>query len=76
MAGHRPRLFTQVSTGKPGESEMKPMPVGIDIAKNVFQVHYVDQDSGVIVNKRSRGQSSWNTSQPQALPDRHGGVWR
>lgn len=30
---------------------MKPMPVGIDIAKNVFQVHYVDQDSGVIVNK-------------------------
>jgi len=36
---------------------MKPMPVGIDIAKNVFQVHYVDQDSGEIVNKPiSRGK--------------------
>lgn len=30
---------------------MKPIPVGIDIAKNVFQVHHVDQDTGVIVNK-------------------------
>ncbi len=25
--------------------------VGVDIAKNVFQVHYVDQETGEIVNK-------------------------
>ncbi|QCP54401.1 IS110 family transposase [Trinickia violacea] len=30
---------------------MKLMPVGIDIAKNVFQVHYIDQETGEIVNK-------------------------
>ena len=27
------------------------MPVGIDIAKNVMQLHYVDQETGEIVNK-------------------------
>jgi len=30
---------------------MKPTPVGIDIAKNVFQIHYVDGETGEIVNK-------------------------
>ncbi|AJY38087.1 IS110 family transposase (plasmid) [Burkholderia humptydooensis] len=30
---------------------MNSMAVGVDIAKNVFQVHYVDQGSGEIVNK-------------------------
>ncbi|MGF6483183.1 transposase [Paraburkholderia sp. JPY419] len=25
--------------------------VGVDIAKNVFQLHYIDQDTGEIVNK-------------------------
>ncbi|HDR9512238.1 TPA: IS110 family transposase, partial [Burkholderia cepacia] len=30
---------------------MNATPVGIDIAKNVFQVHYVDQETGEIVNK-------------------------
>ncbi|MGF6853250.1 transposase [Paraburkholderia sp. CI3] len=34
-----------------GEAEMKLTPVGIDIAKTVFQVHYVDEDTGEIVNK-------------------------
>ncbi|MGF6993010.1 transposase [Paraburkholderia sp. GAS32] len=29
---------------------MKPTPVGIDIAKSVFQVHYVDEETGEIVN--------------------------
>ncbi|BCG04744.1 IS110 family transposase (plasmid) [Paraburkholderia sp. PGU19] len=30
---------------------MKLTPVGIDIAKSVFQVHYVDQETGEIVNR-------------------------
>lgn len=30
---------------------MKLMPVGVDIAKNVFQVHYVDIQTGEIVNQ-------------------------
>jgi transposase len=36
---------------------MKLTPVGIDIAKSVFQVHYVDEATGEIVNKPiKRGQ--------------------
>jgi transposase len=31
---------------------MNLTPVGIDIAKNVFQVHYVDKQTGEIVNKQ------------------------
>ncbi|MDR2926066.1 MAG: IS110 family transposase [Azoarcus sp.] len=31
---------------------MKPTPVGIDIAKNVFQVHYADEQTGEIVSKQ------------------------
>ena len=30
---------------------MKLTPVGIDIAKMVFQVHYVDEATGEIVNR-------------------------
>lgn len=30
---------------------MQVVPVGVDIAKNVFQIHYVDSDTGEIVNK-------------------------
>ncbi|SMG61070.1 IS110 family transposase [Paraburkholderia susongensis] len=30
---------------------MKPMPVGVDIAKSVIQVHYVDKETGEVVNK-------------------------
>jgi transposase len=30
---------------------MKLSPVGIDIAKSVFQVHYVDEETGEIVNR-------------------------
>jgi len=33
---------------------MNCMAVGVDIAKNVFQVHYVAQDTGEIVNKPIR----------------------
>jgi transposase len=34
-----------------GETKMKLTPAGIDIAKHVFQVHYVDEETGEIVNK-------------------------
>jgi transposase len=33
---------------------MNSTAVGVDIAKNVFQVHYVDQESGEMVNKVPR----------------------
>ena len=33
---------------------MKFMPVGIDIAKSVFQVHYVDAETGEVVNRTLR----------------------
>ena len=31
---------------------MKLTPVGVDIAKNVFQIHYVDTETGEIVNRQ------------------------
>jgi transposase len=36
---------------------MQPMPVGVDIAKNVFQVHYIDPQTGEIVSKAVRRAS-------------------
>ncbi len=33
---------------------MKPTPVGVDIAKNIIQVHYEDETTGEIVNKAIR----------------------
>ena len=30
---------------------MKPIPVGVDIAKQVFQVHHDDAETGEVVNK-------------------------
>jgi transposase len=35
---------------------MNPTPVGIDIAKSVFQVHYVDEETGEIVNRPIKRQ--------------------
>ncbi len=34
-----------------GRSTMNSMAVGVDVAKQVFQVHYVDRETGGIVNK-------------------------
>lgn len=34
------------------DPEMQCTAVGVDIAKNVFQVHYVDQETGEIVNRQ------------------------
>ena len=34
-----------------GGSAMKLTPVGIDIAKSVFQVHHVDEETGEVLNK-------------------------
>ncbi|MEB2540038.1 IS110 family transposase, partial [Burkholderia cenocepacia] len=34
-----------------GGSTMNSMAVGVDVAKQVFQVHYVDRETGGIVNK-------------------------
>jgi hypothetical protein len=41
----------EVFTGKQEGSVMPLTPVGIDIAKSVFQMHYVDAETGEIVNK-------------------------
>ena len=54
---------------------MKVTTVGIDLAKNVFQVHGVDERGKVVLRKqlkRERGGSVLR--QPAAVPDRHGGL--
>ena len=47
--------------------------IGLDIAKNVFQVHGIDAAENVIVRKQlRRGQSVLRSS--GAVPGRHGGL--
>jgi transposase len=31
---------------------MKHTAIGVDIAKNVFQVHFIEEKTGVVVNKQ------------------------
>ena len=39
---------------------MNPTTIGLDIAKNVFQAHGVDNGK-VVVRKRSHGQRCWSS---------------
>jgi len=34
---------------------MKLTPVGVDTAKNVFQVHFIEEKTGEVVNKQLKG---------------------
>ncbi len=56
---------------------MKLTPVGIDIAKNVMQMHYVDEGTGEVVNKPiKRAQFLEYFRESRAVPDRDGGLRR
>ena len=49
--------------------------IGLDIAKNVFQVHGIDAAEKVIVRKQlRRGQVAALFEGAAAVPHRHGGV--
>jgi transposase len=49
--------------------------VGIDLAKNVFQVHGVDARGKVVLRRQlRREQVAPYFVKPAAVPDRHGGV--
>jgi hypothetical protein len=58
------------------EGVMKLTPVGIDIAKHVFQVHHIDEETGNREQADQAGEVSRVLRQPRTLPDRHGSVWR
>jgi len=47
--------------GQTGESAMKLAPVGIDIAKSVFQVHHVDEETGSISATRRMQRMLWRS---------------
>jgi transposase len=34
------------------EHDMQLTPIGVDIAKNVFQVHYIEEETGEVINKQ------------------------
>ena len=54
---------------------MKITNVGIDLARNVFQVHAVDERGAVVLRKQlRRDQMTAFFREPAALCDRHGGV--
>lgn len=55
---------------------MKPTPVGIDIAKDVFQLHYIDAETGELVNKPIKRTAFLQHFAPVPVPDRHGSVRR
>lgn len=48
---------------------MKLMPVGADIAKNIIQIHYVDEDTGEIISKALKRGSflSYFSNRPPCL---------
>ena len=49
--------------------------IGLDIAKNVFQVHGIDAAEKVVVRKRLRRRQVLEFFQSvAAVPDRHGGL--
>ena len=49
--------------------------IGLDIAKNVFQIHGVDRSGKIVLRKAlRRSQVAGFFSNPSALPDRDGGL--
>ena len=46
---------------------MKHTVVGIDIAKRVFQLHWVDPDTGEILSVQLRREKFWRTSSTDLL---------
>ena len=49
--------------------------IGLDIAKNVFQIHGIDAAEKVIVRKQlRRGQVNGVLRGSGAMPSRHGGL--
>ena len=43
---------------------MKYIPVGVDIAKHLIQVHFIDEHTGEVVDKRKRRLSTvWSRIQ-------------
>jgi transposase len=57
-----------------GASTMKITTVGIDLAKNVFQVHGIDEHGKVIKKQLKRDQMAAVLRQPAAVPGRDGGL--
>ena len=56
---------------------MKITSIGIDLAKNVFQVHGVDEHGKAVFNKPlKREQMAAFFVNPARLPDWHGGLWQ
>ena len=56
---------------------MKITTIGIDLAKNVLQVHGVDERGKVLVKKQlKREQVLPFFANLHALPDRHGSLWQ
>jgi hypothetical protein len=53
---------------------MKLTPVGIDLAKNGFQVHYVDEETGEIVSWPIKRGKFLEYFANRAVSDRHGSV--
>lgn len=55
---------------------MNIMKIGIDLAKNVFQIHGVDRHGKVVVKKQiKRDKDGRVLRQASELSDRYGGLW-
>lgn len=50
--------------------------IGLDLAKNVFQVHCVDSVGNVVIRRQlRRGEVLKFFTRVPGVPDRHGGMW-
>jgi transposase len=48
--------------------------IGVDLAKQVFQIHGVDRTEKVLVRRQLRRRRCWIISAHAAIPDWHGGM--
>ena len=53
---------------------MQVTTIGLDIAKNVFQVHGIDAAEKVVVRKQLRRRKVLEFFKAASLPGRHGGL--
>ncbi len=56
---------------------MKYTPFGVDIAKHLIQVHFINEHTGEVVDKQLRSKDflTFFSNREPCLPDWHGGLW-
>jgi hypothetical protein len=55
-----PKWYCVTTTGKKGTTDMKLTTIGIDLAKNVLQVHGADAKGNAVLKKQLKRNKCWS----------------